>query len=125
MDLFGTQLTEGTSDVRESVARKPSVRPPGALAPVIPGFSTSPYDESSLLEMYAEDRQKSYSGHRQQDTDHLDPFSQAVSRYHTGDVYNEAPISSRTNDNQSSSSSDPHPHCKYLPIGNPKPYSST
>lgn len=111
MDLFGTQLTEGTSDGRESVARKPSVRPPGALAPVIPGFSTSPYDES-LLEMYAEEPQKSYSGHRQQDTDQLDLFSQAVSRYHTGDVYNEAPISSRTNDNQSLSSSDPHPHYK-------------
>ena len=128
MNLFDTQPTEGTPDVREYVARKPSVRPPGAGAPVIPGFSSSPYDESSLLDMYADDPQKSYSGHRQQDPDqlrHSDPFSQPVLRYHTGDVYNEAPTSSRINDNQSSSSSDPHPHCKYLPVGIPKPYSST
>ena len=121
-DLYGgTQPADGTSDVREYVARKPSVRPPGALAPVIPGLSSSSYDESSLVDLYAEDPQRPYSSHRQQDPDqlrHSDSFLQPNSRFHS-DVYNEA---SRINDNQSTTSSDPHPHCKCQSDSNHIPY---
>ncbi|KAG6332497.1 hypothetical protein ID866_6590 [Astraeus odoratus] len=89
-DTYGPQRSESSSDIRDHVSRKPSVRPPGALAPMIPGYSNS-YDEASLLDMYAEEPSKTQSGHRA-----------------------DASVSSRIIDNQSLlSSSDPNLRCKF------------
>lgn len=53
-------------DIRGHLSRNSSARPPGALAPTIPGY-TSQYDESSLLDMYAtDDPIRSRPSHQQQ-----------------------------------------------------------
>lgn len=50
--LSSTGNSPGVDDIRDHLSRKPSTRPPGALAPRTPGFN-SHYDENSLLDLYA------------------------------------------------------------------------
>lgn len=70
-------------DIRDPLSRKSSVRPPGALAPAIPGHN---YDENSLLDMYAtEEPFKNRPPFQQQlsgQSRHVDAYSQANARLH-------------------------------------------
>ncbi|KIK23809.1 hypothetical protein PISMIDRAFT_79717, partial [Pisolithus microcarpus 441] len=103
-----SQLPQSSSDPSDHGFRKRFVRPPGASAPMIPGHSTS-YDESLLLDMYAEEPQKAPLGHRQRDLEQAqlpdNIPSQANVRYHPYDGHNEIPVSSRQIDDRSPSAS--------------------
>lgn len=55
----------GVDDIRDQLSRKPSTRPPGALAPTIPGLNGR-FDDKLLLDMYAtEDPLKRRPSHQQ------------------------------------------------------------
>lgn len=105
---YDSQLPQSSSDPSDHGFRKRFVRPPGASAPMIPGHSTS-YDESLLLDMYAEEPQKAPLGHRQRDLEQAqlpdNIPSQANVRYHPYDGHNEIPVSSRQIDDRSPSAS--------------------
>ena len=61
--LNGNSL--GADDIRDQLSRKSSMRPPGALAPTIPGLNGR-YDGDSLVDMYAtEDPLKRRPSHQQ------------------------------------------------------------
>lgn len=100
---------EGNTEMRDH--GKPTLRPPGALAPKIPGYSGH-FDESSLLDLYAEEPQKPPTGPRPQDMGHLQPsYSQPFSRYPASDSFNAASVPSFVNDDRRPSSADLHQHC--------------
>lgn len=99
---------EGNTEMRDH--GKPTLRPPGALAPKIPGYSGH-FDESSLLDLYAEEPQKPPTGPRPQDMGHLQPsYSQPFSRYPASDSFNAASVPSFVNDDRRPSSADLHQH---------------
>ncbi|KAH7890997.1 hypothetical protein F5I97DRAFT_117041 [Phlebopus sp. FC_14] len=109
IDDYRTQPSASNQDIRDYQVQKVSARPPGALAPKIPGHDF--YDESSLLDMYsAEESPKNRLGYRQQYSDQLRPsdiYSQPHARLPPHDDTN-------VQLNHPSSSSDfvPHRECQ-------------
>lgn len=90
-------------DIRDQLSRKSSARPPGALAPTIPGYHGH-YDENSLLDMYStEEHLRSrpppppppQSGQSR----YADAYPHANARLHPDNSTN-APLNSRVKDLQ-------------------------
>ena len=91
----------GAGDIRDQLSRKSSARPPGALAPTIPGFSGH-YDETSLLDMYAtEESLRKRPSHQQLSgqSRYTDAYLHANARLHP-DSNTNAPLISRVKDLQ-------------------------
>ncbi|KIJ21082.1 hypothetical protein PAXINDRAFT_6862, partial [Paxillus involutus ATCC 200175] len=110
-DGYRVKSSEGSQDMRDYMSHTPSARPPGALAPTIPGYHKL-FDETSLVDMYAIDEsQRSRPGHHQQPSGQLRPadvYSQHHAHLHPNDGMNGTPVPPRVNDlrHQHSSSSD-------------------
>lgn len=89
-------------DIRDQLSRKSSARPPGALAPTIPGYKGH-YDENSLLDMYTtEEHLRSRPSHQQQlsgQSRYADAYPHANARLHPDNSTNTS-LNSRVKDFQ-------------------------
>ncbi|KAG6381762.1 hypothetical protein JVT61DRAFT_368 [Boletus reticuloceps] len=98
----------GMDDFRDQLSRRPSARPPGALAPTIPGLN-SQYDENSLLDMYStEDTLRSRPSNHQQlsgQSRYTDGYPHSNTRPHPDNTPT-VPLSSRAIQPQHSPTTD-------------------
>lgn len=104
----------GHSATADYIKRKPSARPPGALAPKIPGY-TNMYD-GSPVDLHSPDDMRNRPSHRpQQSSEQLraaDGYSQPQTRLRPNDgISGPAPFV-RVNDLRHRPSSDYIPNCK-------------
>lgn len=92
----------GVDDIREQLSRKPSARPPGALAPTIPGYKGH-YSENSLIDLCAtDDHLRRRPSHQQQlsgQSRYTDAYSHSNLRLHP-DNNTDAPLNPRVGDFQ-------------------------
>lgn len=108
--------TRGYAVAADNVNPKPSARPPGALAPKIPGH-TNMYDDPPL-DLHSPDDTRNRPSHRPQQSSEqfrpADSYSQHHARLHPNDGINGPAPFARVNDlrQRPSSSSDYIPNCK-------------
>ena len=122
VDADRVQQSESSLDLRgysataDYIKRKPSARPPGALAPKIPGH-TSMYDDSPD-DLHSADDMRNRPSHRPQQSSEqfrpVDGYSQPHARLHPNDIVGAPAQFARVNDlrHRPSSSSDYIPNCK-------------